>query len=103
MGENWEKTQFFNGSFFDSTHFSAENRQTTKNSGKIPNISQILPKKNLVGIAQKLTQIIQKVDPLLLGQKEGRVFQGNFQCSILVADFKFHSKYTEKVKENFFF
>ena len=28
--KNWEKTRFLDGFFFDPTHFSAENRQTTK-------------------------------------------------------------------------
>ena len=34
-----------------------------KNSGQLPNIPKILPKKILVHVAQKLTQKIQKLDP----------------------------------------
>ena len=34
-----------------------------KNSGQLPNIPKILPKKVLVDVAQKLTQKIKKLDP----------------------------------------
>ena len=38
-----------------------------KNSGQLPNIPKILPKKILVDVAQKLTQKIQKLDPPPIG------------------------------------
>ena len=51
--------------------FQPKTHKQPKNSGQLPDISKILPQKILVGIAQKLTQKIQKVDPPLLGPKGG--------------------------------
>ena len=72
--KNLEKTRFFYGFFLTPPIFQPKTDKQPKNSGQLPDISKILPKKILVGIAQKLTQKIQKVDPPLFGPKRGGLF-----------------------------
>jgi len=69
--KNLEKTRFFYGFFLTPPIFQPKTDKQPKNSGQLPDISKILPKKILVGIAQKLTQKIQKVDPPPFWAKKG--------------------------------
>ena len=73
--KNLEKTRFFDGFFFDPTHFSAENRQTTKKFR--PTTRHILnpSQKNFGGHSTKIDAKNPKSSPPpFLGQKGGGLF-----------------------------
>ena len=74
FGKIWKKHDFLMDFFLTPPIFRPKTDKQPKNSGQLPDISKILPKKILVGIAQKLTQKIQKVDPPLFGPKRGGLF-----------------------------
>ena len=55
--------QFFDGFYFNPTHFSAENRQTTKKLRPTTQHTQNPFQKNFGGRSTKIDTKMQKLDP----------------------------------------